>query len=82
MRQEVGFNPFDSNREFFKLYEDYDASYDPMIHVDEKFYWTYQRGISWPDDYISPNSMTHWNIEKSQRFTNVVLLRISENIKA
>ena len=25
---------------------------------DEKFYWTYQRGISCPDDYIGPDSMT------------------------
>ena len=23
-----------------------------MRYKDEKFYWTYQRGVSWPDDYI------------------------------
>ena len=37
-----------------------------MKYRDEKFYWTYQRGVSWPDDYINQDSMTHWIIEKSQ----------------
>ena len=27
---------------------------DPMKYRDEKFYWTYQRGVGWPDDYIGP----------------------------
>ena len=46
------------------------------------FCWTYQRGVGWPDDYIGPDSMTHWIIEKSQGFTNVGLLRISESVRA
>ena len=46
------------------------------------FYWTYQRGVGWPDDYIGPDSMTQWIIEKSVGFTDVGLLRISESIRA
>ena len=53
-----------------------------MRYRDEKFYWTYQRGIGWPDDYIGPHSMTHWIIEKSVGFTDVDLLRISESVRA
>ena len=49
---------------------------------DEKFYWTYQRGISWPDDYIGPDSMTRWILEKSMGFTDVGLLKISESLRA
>ena len=33
-------------------------------------------------DYIGPDSMTHSTIEKSQGFTGVGLLRISESVKA
>ena len=50
-----------------------------MRYRDEKFYWTYQRGVRWPDDYI--DSMSRWIIEKSQGFTNVGLLRISESVR-
>ena len=53
-----------------------------MRYRDEKFYWTYQHGICWPDDYIGPDSMTRWIIEKSQGFTDVGLLRISESVRA
>ena len=53
-----------------------------MRNRDEKFYWTYQRGISWPDDYIGPDSMTWWIIEKSVGFTHVGLYRISESVRA
>ena len=53
-----------------------------MRYRDEKFYWTYQRGIGWPDDYIDPDSMTQWISEKSVGFTDVGLLRISESVKA
>ena len=53
-----------------------------MRYRDGKFYWTYQRGVHWPDDYIGPDSMTRWIIEKSQGFTDVGLLRISESIRA
>ena len=53
-----------------------------MKYRDEKFYWTYQRGVHWPDDYIGPDSMTRWIIEKSVGFTDVGLLRISESFRA
>ena len=53
-----------------------------MKYGDEKFYWTYQRGIGWPNDYIGPDSMTLWIIEKSVGFTDVGLLRISESVRA
>ena len=53
-----------------------------MRYRDEKFYWTYQRGVGWPDDYIGPDSMTQWIIEKSAGFTDVGLLRISESVRA
>ena len=49
-----------------------------ILYKDEKLYWTYQHGIGWPDNYIGPDSMTHSIIEKSQEFTDVGLLRISE----
>ena len=52
-----------------------------MRYKDEKFYWTYQYGIGWPDDYIGPDSMTRWIIEKSVGFTDVGLLRISESVR-
>ena len=53
-----------------------------MRYRDEKFYWTYQRGIHWPDDYIDPDSMTRWIIETSVGFTDAGLLRISESVRA
>ena len=53
-----------------------------MRYRDEKFYWSYQRGVSWPDDYLGPDSMTRWIIEKSLGFTDVGLLRISESVRA
>ena len=49
---------------------------------NEKFYWTYQRGFHWPDDYIGPDSMTPWIIEKSVGFTDVGLYKISESVRA
>ena len=52
-----------------------------MKYQDEKFYWTYQHGIGWPNDYIGPDSMTRWIIEKSVGFTNIVY-RISESVRA
>ena len=52
-----------------------------MRYRDEKFYWTYQRGVGWPDDYISPDSMTRWILEKSVGFTDVGLLRILESVR-
>ena len=53
-----------------------------MKYWDEKFYWTYRCGVRCPDDYIGPDSMTRWIIEKSVGFTDVVLLRISESVRA
>ena len=53
-----------------------------MKYQDEKFYWSYQHGVDWPDDYIGPDSMTWWIIEASEGFTDVGLLRILESIRA
>ena len=81
----TGFNAADnpySESEFFKICEDYGVPNDPMRYRDEKFYWTYQSGVGWPDDYIGPDSMTQWIIETSVGFTDVGLLRISESIRA
>ena len=49
-----------------------------MRYRDEKFYWTYQRGVSWPNDY---DSMTQWIIGKSDGFIDVGLYRISESVR-
>ena len=82
---ETGFkaadNPYPES-EFLKLCEDYGVPNDPMRYRDEKFYWTYQRGIGWPNDYIGPDSMTLWILEKLVGFTDVGLLRISESVGA
>ena len=53
-----------------------------MRYRDEKFYWSYQPSVGWPNDYIGPDSMTRWIIEKSQGFTDIGLLRISESVRA
>ena len=53
-----------------------------MRYRDEKFDWTYQCGIHWPDDYIGPDSMTWWIIEKSVGCTDVGLLKIPESVRA
>ena len=42
----------------------------------------YQRGVKWLDNYIGPDSMTHWIIKKSKGFTDIGLLRISESVRA
>ena len=72
-------NPY-TESEFLKSCEDYRVLNDPMRYRDEKFYWTYQRGVHWPNDRIGPDSMTLWIIEKSVGFTDVGLLRISESV--
>ena len=82
---ETGFNTADNpytESEFLKICEDYRAPNDPMRYRDEKFYWTFQCGVRWPNDYIGSDSMTHCIIEKSVGFTDVGLLRISESIRA
>ena len=81
---ETGFNAADNpytESEFFKISENYEVPNDPMRYRDEKFYWTYQHGVGWPDDYIGRDSMTRWIIEKSVGFTDVGLLRISESVR-
>ena len=82
---ETSFNAADSpytELEFLKICEDYEVPNDPMRYRDEKFYWTYQRGIGWPNAYIGLDSVTWWIIEKSVGFTDIGLLRISESIRA
>ena len=68
--------------EFFTICEDYGVPNDPMKYRDKKFYWTYQCGVGWPNDYIGPDLMTRWVIEKSEGFTDVGLYRISESVRA
>ena len=74
-------NPY-TNSEFLKICEDYGVPNDPMRYRDEKFYWTYQGGVRWPDDYIGPDSMTRWILEKSDGFTDVGPYKISESVRA
>ena len=84
-RHETSFNVADNpytESEFLKLCKDHRVPNDPMRYRDEKFYWTYQRGIGWPDDYIGLDSMTRWIIEKLVGFTDVGLLRILESVRA
>ena len=70
------------SQNFLKICEDYRVPNDPMRYRDEKFYWTYQHGVGWPDDYLGPDSRTRWILEKSVGFTDMGLLRISESIRA
>ena len=82
---ETGFNAADNpytESEFFKICEDYRVPNDPMKYRDEKFYWTYQRSVHWPDDYTGPDSMKRWIIEGSVGFTDVGLYKIFESIRA
>ena len=82
---ETSFNAADNpytESEFFLICEDYGVPNDPMRYRVEKFYWTYQCDVGWPNDYIGPDSMTQWIIEKSVGFTDVGLLRISESVRA
>ena len=85
MPHKTGFNAAENpytESEFFEICEDYRVPNDPMKYRDEKFYWTYQHGVYWPDDYIGSDSMTRWIIEGSVGFTDVGLLRISESVRA
>ena len=82
---ETGFNAADNpytESEFLKICEDYGVPNNPVRYRDEKFYWSYQRGVGWPDDYLGLDSMTRWIIERSQSFTDIGLLRILESIRA
>ena len=83
--QETTFNAADNphtESEFFKICEDYGVPNDPMRYRDEKFYWTCQHGVGWPDDYIGPDSMTRWILEKLVGFTDIGLLKISKSVRA
>ena len=53
-----------------------------MGGIETKIFFSYQRGIGWPNDYLGPDSMTRWIIEKSDGFTNVGLYRISKSVRA
>ena len=82
---ETGFNLADNpftESEFLKICEDYRVPNDPSRYKDEKFYWSYQRGVHWLDDYIGPCSMTRWIIKGSVGFTDVGLYKISESVRA
>ena len=82
---ETGFNAADNpytESEFLKICEDYRVPNDPMKYRDEKFYWSYQHSVHWPDDYIGLDSMTRWIIEGSVGFTDVGLYKISESVRA
>ena len=82
---ETGFNAADNpytESEFSKICEDYGVPNDPMRYRDEKFYWSYQHGVGWPNDYLGPDSMTRCITEKSVGFTDIGLLRISESVRA
>ena len=70
------------SQNFKNIFEEYGVPNDPMRYRGERFYWTYQCGVSWPDDYIGPDSMTRWIIETSEGFTDVGLLKISESVSA
>ena len=82
---ETSFNTADNpytESEFFKICEDYGVPSNSMRYRDGKFYWTYQHGVGWPDDYIGPDSMTRWILEKSVGFTDIGSLKISESVRA
>ena len=81
----TGFNATDNSyteSEFLKICEDCRVPNDPMKYRDEKFYWSYQHGVYWPDDYIGPDSITRWIIEASVGFTDVGLYKIFESVRA
>ena len=85
MPHKTGFNAANNphtESEFLKTCEDCRVPNDPMKSWDEKFYWSYQHGVSWLDDYIGPDTMMHWIIEGSVGFTDVGLYKISESLRA
>ena len=85
MPHKTGFNAADNpytETEFLKICEDYRVPNDPMKYQDEKFYWTYQYGVHWSDDYIGLDSMIWWILEKSVGSTDAGLYKISESVRA
>ena len=82
---ETGFSTADNlytESEFLKICEDYRVPNDPTRYRDEKFYWSYQHRIHWPDDYIGSDSMPPSIIEKSVGFTDVGLYKILDSVRA
>ena len=82
---DTSFNAADNphtESDFLKICEDYRVANNPMKYRDEKFYWSYQRRIHWPDNYIGLDSMTRWIIEGSDGFADVGLFKISESVRA
>ena len=80
---EAGFNAADNpytSEEFLKKSEDCGVPHDSMRYREEKFYWTYSE-CELASDYISPDSMLDWIIEKYPGFTKVGLYRISESVR-
>ena len=85
MPHKTSFNASDNphtESEFLKICEDYGVPNDLMRYRYKKFYWTYQCGVHRPNDYIGPDSMTWWIIEKLVGFTDVGLLKILESVRA
>ena len=81
----TGFNVADNpytESEFLEICENYGVPNNPMRYRDKKFYWNHQRSVHWPDDYLGPDSMTRWIIEKSVGFTDIGLLRILKSVRA
>ena len=79
---EDNFNPANNpytEKEFYNVCHEYDVLNDPMRYRFEKFLGSYQPG---GDDYINPDSMTHWIIQSSGGFTNTGLVKIFEGIRA
>ena len=82
---ESGFNTADNpytESDFLKFVRITEVPNDPMKYWNKKFYWTYHRSVNWPDDYIGPDSMTPWILEKLVGFTDVGLLKILESVRA
>ena len=68
---EFRFNAADnphSREGLFKQCNDNKVPHNPMSYQNKKFYWTCQRGVKWPNDYIRLDSMMQWIIEKSQDY--------------
>ena len=85
MPHKTSFNAADNphtESEFLKICEDYGVPNDLMRYRYKKFYWTYQYGVHRPNDYIGPDSMTRWIIEKLVGFSDVGLLKILESVRA
>ena len=68
-------NPYTSS-EFLKICEDYRVPNDPMKYRMTNFIGLISTA------FIGPDSMTWWILEKSDGFSDVGLLKISESVRA